>query len=119
MSSSEPKICTQDTLPHCFQGKGITVDLIPRLPDVMAILIGTVTGAFSLHNTHISSLIFYCIALQLLRKLGWVHRDVSVGNILSYEGEAKLADFEYAKRVGNVKSHEMRTASGSSTNLSH
>jgi serine/threonine protein kinase len=64
------------------------------------------------------SLIFYCTALQLLRKLGWVHRDVSVGNILSYKGEAKLADLEYAKRVGDGKSHEMRTASRSSMNLS-
>jgi hypothetical protein len=36
-----------------FKEKGITVDLIPRLPDVMAVLIGTVTGAFSLHNTHL------------------------------------------------------------------
>jgi serine/threonine protein kinase len=57
--------------------------------------------------------------LPLLRKLGWVHRDVSIGNILSYEGEAKLADLEYAKRVGEVKSHEMRTASGSSSNVSN
>jgi hypothetical protein len=38
---------------------------------------------------------------------------------LAYEGEAKLADLEYAKRVGEVKSHEMRTASGSSSNVSN
>ena len=50
-------------------------------------------------------------ALQLLRKLGWVHRDVSIGNILSYDGHAKLADLEYAKKMGDLKSHEMRTAS--------
>ena len=37
---------------------------------------------------------------------------MSIGNILSYEGGAKLADLEYAKKVGDVKSHEMRTASG-------
>ena len=37
----------------------------------------------------------YDIALQLLRQLGWVHRDVSIGNILRWEGGAKLADLEY------------------------
>jgi hypothetical protein len=36
---------------------------------------------------------------------------VSVGNILLWEGGAKLADLEYAKKVGDAKSHEMRTAS--------
>ena len=34
-----------------FKEEGITVDLIPRLPDVMIILTGTVTSAFSFHNT--------------------------------------------------------------------
>jgi hypothetical protein len=42
-----------------------------------------------------------------------VHRDVSTGNILSCDGHAKLADLEYTKKVGDLKSrgHEMRTAS--------
>jgi Fungal protein kinase len=34
-----------------FKEEGITVDLIPRFPDVMTILTGTVTGAFSFNNT--------------------------------------------------------------------
>jgi hypothetical protein len=33
-----------------FKEEGITIDLIPKLPDVMIILTGTVTGAFSSHN---------------------------------------------------------------------
>ena len=45
-------------------------------------------------------------ALRLLRKLGWVHRDVSIGNILFSDGHAKLADLEYAKKMGDSKSHE-------------
>jgi len=32
---------------------------------------------------------------------------------LSCNGGAKLADLEYAKKMGNTKSHDMRTASGS------
>jgi hypothetical protein len=35
---------------------------------------------------------------------------VSIGNILSYEGHAKLADLEYAKEMGDLKSHNARTA---------
>jgi len=47
-----------------------------------------------------------------------VHRDVSIGNILSCDGHAKLADLEYAKKIGDLKSHEKRTASGSPITLS-
>ena len=37
---------------------------------------------------------------------------MSTGNILIYEGGAKLADLEYAKKVGgNATSHDMRTVS--------
>jgi hypothetical protein len=36
---------------------------------------------------------------------------VSIGNILSYNGQAKLADLEYAKKMGDLTRHEMRTAS--------
>ena len=39
-----------------------------------------------------------------MHELGWVHRDVSTGNILLYreEGEVRviLADLEYAKKMG-------------------
>ena len=41
-------------------------------------------------------------------------RDVSIGNILIYEGGAKLADLEYAKKVGSDRTpHNMRTVSES------
>ena len=58
-----------------------------------------------------SDVVIHYAALRLMRKLGWVHRDVSIGNILSYDGHAKLADLEYAKKMGDLKSNEMRTAS--------
>ncbi|KAJ3559365.1 hypothetical protein NM688_g393 [Phlebia brevispora] len=39
-------------------------------------------------------------ALELLHKAGWVHRDVSTGNILLEEnGNARLMDFEYATKI--------------------
>jgi hypothetical protein len=36
---------------------------------------------------------------------------VSIGNILSYNGQAKLADLEYAKKMGDLTSHETRAVS--------
>lgn len=38
-------------------------------------------------------------ALYTLHQVGWVHRDVSNGNILVLGDDVKLADLEYAKRV--------------------
>ncbi|KAJ3557294.1 hypothetical protein NM688_g1548 [Phlebia brevispora] len=41
------------------------------------------------------------IALQLMHVVGWVHRDVSTGNILLAEdGTARLTDLEYARLLG-------------------
>jgi serine/threonine protein kinase len=47
-----------------------------------------------------------------------VHRDVSIGNILSYRGHAKLADLEYAKKKSDFTRHDLRTASDSPITLS-
>ncbi|RXW13309.1 hypothetical protein EST38_g12546 [Candolleomyces aberdarensis] len=46
------------------------------------------------------------IALRLLFCAGWVHRDVSVGNVLAIKDpngtwKVKLADLEYAKKFEN------------------
>ena len=43
---------------------------------------------------------------------------MSTGNILSCDGHAKLADLEYAKKIGDLNSHDMRTVSESPTSLS-
>ncbi|KAN0109363.1 hypothetical protein V8E52_009407 [Russula decolorans] len=74
-----------------FKEKGIPIDRLRSLHDVMTALIGAVN------------------ALRHLRKVGWVHRDVSAGNILFCDGHGKLADLEYAKKMGESKSHGMRT----------
>ncbi|TRM63082.1 hypothetical protein BD626DRAFT_32776 [Schizophyllum amplum] len=40
-----------------------------------------------------------CIfALQLLFLAGWVHRDISTGNLIWFNGRGLLADLEYARR---------------------
>ena len=45
---------------------------------------------------------------------GWVHRDVSTGNVLvDTAGKVRLADFEYAKKLDEESnSHDVRTVRG-------
>jgi serine/threonine protein kinase len=40
---------------------------------------------------------------------GYVHRDISTGNILLYGGRGKLSDLEYAKEMGTGLPHEVGT----------
>lgn len=48
-------------------------------------------------------------ALQFLHSVGWVHRDISTGNILCAGAMGKLADLEYAKCMNSNITHEVRT----------
>jgi Fungal protein kinase len=41
--------------------------------------------------------------------LGYVHRDVSAGNVLFYKGAGILCDLESAKRTTDLITHEVRT----------
>lgn len=44
-----------------------------------------------------------------MAKRGYIHRDISAGNILIYNGRAKLADLEFAKEYGAGQSSYVRT----------
>ena len=48
------------------------------------------------------------LGLSLLHNLGWVHRDVSSGNILVVDGHVKIADLEYAKHESDFFPHGVR-----------
>ena len=54
-------------------------------------------------------------ALLYLHENGWVHRDISVGNLYLYtdpvseEKRGLIGDFEYAKRVGEGGKPDVRT----------
>ena len=51
------------------------------------------------------------IALHLMHASGWVHHDISIGNILVDEsGHGRLADMEYSKKMGTGQ--ELRIVSG-------
>lgn len=47
--------------------------------------------------------------LKYFHQCGWVHRDISVGNVLLVGQEGKITDVEYAKRVSDNKTHGVRT----------
>ena len=49
------------------------------------------------------------LALNALHACGWVHRDVSAGNVLIHDGVGKLADFEFAKAESDKGTHCVRT----------
>ncbi|THH02934.1 hypothetical protein EW145_g6678, partial [Phellinidium pouzarii] len=46
--------------------------------------------------------------LQWMHGCGWVHRDISSGNVYSYGGQGLLGDLEYAKKDSGGK-HDVRT----------
>jgi serine/threonine protein kinase len=49
-----------------------------------------------------------------LAHASWVHRDLSICNIYSVDGQLKLGDLEYAKKFGQEGesgSHDLRTVS--------
>ncbi|KAF6765842.1 hypothetical protein DFP72DRAFT_1108840 [Ephemerocybe angulata] len=45
-------------------------------------------------------------ALNLLRKAGYIHRDISSGNCLIYGSKGKLSDLEFCKPFGDPGSHD-------------
>ena len=51
------------------------------------------------------------LALSFLTKKGYVHRDISPGNIIFYNGHAKLCDLEFAKQFESGASNHIRTVS--------
>jgi serine/threonine protein kinase len=47
--------------------------------------------------------------LKILHKYGIIHRDISAGNVLEFNGNGKLSDLEYAIKMDDESSHEIRT----------
>ena len=63
---------------------------------------------------------FFCVcmysnddtkALLYLHEAGWVHRDISAGNVHYYDRKGVLGDLEYAKIAGTGGIHEVKTVS--------
>ncbi|KAL5496160.1 hypothetical protein ACEPAH_3077 [Sanghuangporus vaninii] len=47
--------------------------------------------------------------LKWIHGCGWVHRDISAGNLYFYDGRGLIGDLEFAKRKNTDLKHELRT----------
>ncbi|KIP06180.1 hypothetical protein PHLGIDRAFT_469946 [Phlebiopsis gigantea 11061_1 CR5-6] len=71
-----------------FTEVGTTIAEVDSLVDALIAMVGATKALYTLH------------------RCGWVHRDISVGNILVVNGRGKLTDVEYAKKESKVTSHD-------------
>lgn len=51
------------------------------------------------------------LGLKYMHMAGFVHRDISGGNCLWYNGQGKISDLEYAKLYEQLSEHDARTVS--------
>lgn len=78
--------------------------LIPALCDI-------IRGAYLQPYPSISYayIRLYYLALKVMWKKSYVHRDVSAANIIMYKGRARLVDLEFAKKYATPPSNPVRT----------
>ncbi|OCB90611.1 hypothetical protein A7U60_g2129 [Sanghuangporus baumii] len=71
-----------------------------------------VTTALHTINDFASSFIALSDSSRVLKWIhgcGWVHRDISAGNLYFYDGRGLIGDLEFAKRKNTDLKHELRT----------
>ncbi|TDL23338.1 hypothetical protein BD410DRAFT_839214 [Rickenella mellea] len=58
------------------------------------------TPIMDIYNLRESLAIFRSVTelIHVLSRIGWVHRDLSPGNVYSWRGNLKIGDFEFAKK---------------------
>lgn len=88
-----------------------TVGEVKTLGEVVDVPRQTLIRELSTYTNPVSKEINACIlALQLMFCAGWVHRDISSGNIMAHRDsdawQAKLGDLEYAKKYAPVNSED-------------
>jgi hypothetical protein len=105
-----------------FKEECVTLSKVTSLKRIFRCLLIIVMSQFlnnlnSMVRLQLNILVFLGLPLLHIPKPGWVHRDISVGNILivpAVNGEperTKLSDFEFAKRLDSNTKHEIRTVS--------
>jgi hypothetical protein len=69
----------------------------------------------TLGKLKISPLVLYRLkfilftALEIIHRMEHVHRDISTGNILFYQGGGLLSDLEFLKKMSSLETHEVKT----------
>ena len=89
-----------------YKQVAIPYDELRNLKDMSLVLEHAIQGGSISQRDIRISVLTYSIALQVIHRAGWVHRDLSVGNLYLYvdpvSGEKRglIGDFEYAQKVG-------------------
>lgn len=104
-----------------FRECGTSIDGLGTFHKIFTALRGGIKGTYVVHITHTVASCSSSTALKRVHDKGYVHRDISTGNILLVErgqGSRKrevgvLIDFEYCKEPGEefIKPAEFRTVS--------
>jgi hypothetical protein len=93
-----------------FNDVGVALKDVTSLADNLNCLSGALLGEQNINIVTLLSLVAHStLALYYLHKVGWVHRDFSVGNAIWVGGVGKLGDFEYAKEIDSNTSNDVRT----------
>ncbi|KAF8878678.1 hypothetical protein CPB84DRAFT_1793973 [Gymnopilus junonius] len=96
-------ISGEQTLPHYFKPKTHYRILYEEF-GISLSSTTTMRGALDIVKNSIT-------ALKTLHRMGYVHRDLHLDNILSFQGRVLLGDIEYAKRYDDITdtTHAIRT----------
>lgn len=107
-----PEICHRQQYRVVYKELAIPMHKVTNLGDVCTIMADAIEGqhcsmsAFEVFNHGLS-------VLKFVHGCGWVHRDISVGNLYLYvdgnEPRGLLADLEYAKRTCEISNNKVRT----------
>jgi serine/threonine protein kinase len=109
-----PKLSRQYTQKvHCrivFKEAGDSLYVVRSLANVFQSLRDVINGRNCLI---LSECLIYAIVLnsvlEILHKYSWVHRDMSPGNIIFYDGGSRFSDFEYAQKTTRLVDDEVVT----------
>jgi len=95
-----------------FNEVGTPLHDLNNLSDLFRGLADATIGKISVHfvlNILLTSDL--TLALEIIHRLKCVHRDVSTGNILLYQGMGRLSDLEFLKELSLLQSHEVKIVS--------
>lgn len=97
-----------------FEEAGQAAHFLQSLPDAYKTLHDAVESVCSNAAAPFLADIFIGQGLRLMHMHHYVHRDVSSGNIIFYSGHGRIADLEYAKKIGTGAGENDRTVRPSS-----
>jgi serine/threonine protein kinase len=104
------KNCRRSHYRVVFKECATPISQVRMMGDVFIVLADLIKGqSFNYILLASTFLILLLPVFRLLHGSGWVHRDISTGNMYLYEGRGLLGDFEFAKNMADHSQPEVRT----------